>query len=126
MNSISNIAKWGRVIGIDFEYRSGPPPEPVCMVAIDFNTGKKWELFFEQNTKVNCPIDFNEEDLVVAHNFSAEASCFGVLNWDLPLTYAVQWLNIEILQTVSSLSIACWKCVMHLKSRVLNLMRKKK
>lgn len=84
MNSISNIAKWGRVIGIDFEYRSGPPPEPVCMVAIDFNTGKKWELFFEQNTKVNCPIDFNEEDLVVAHNFSAEASCFGVLNWDLP------------------------------------------
>jgi DNA polymerase-1 len=85
MISNSNLAKWGRVIGIDFEYRSGPPPEPVCMIAIDFNTGKKWELFFERNSKVKCPIDFNQDDLAVAHNFSAEASCFGVLGWELPL-----------------------------------------
>ena len=84
MNPASNLTKWGRVIGIDFEYRSGPPVEPVCMIAIDFNTGKKWEVFFERNSKVKCPIDFNEDDLVVAHNFSAEASCFAVLNWDLP------------------------------------------
>lgn len=84
MNRMECLEKWERVIGIDFEYRSGPPPEPVCMVAIEFNTGKKWEVFFDQGSYCPCPIDFNRNDLVVAHNFSAEASCFGVLGWKLP------------------------------------------
>ena len=87
MGHLKQSLGWARVIGIDFEYKPvpGSPPTPICMVAVDFISGRSWEIFFDGPKDYECPIEWGKKDLVVAHNFSAEASCFGVLGWSLPI-----------------------------------------
>ena len=68
---------------LDFEFRclDGALPEPRCMVARSFRTGKTLRLWLLE-TRHPCP--FQPTDLLVAYYASAEVGCFLALGWQLP------------------------------------------
>lgn len=73
---------------VDFEYISPPGdlPQPVCMVAREFITGKEIRLWRDE--LLLCrepPYSIGEDSLVVAYYASAEFGCHLVLDWPLPV-----------------------------------------
>src|SRR6185295_7813518 len=70
---------------VDFEFhpergREGNPPDPVCMVARDFVTGRTLRLWREQLQQLTAaPFPTDDSALLVAYYASAEIGCFLAL-----------------------------------------------
>ena len=79
------LAGFGRVWLVDFEYRQpdGSKPTPLCMVATDWRTGDTVRVWLD--AAAPPPIQFGEDDLLVAYYASAELGCFLALGWPLPV-----------------------------------------
>jgi hypothetical protein len=81
------IDGYHEVWGVDFEYGapSGERPQPVCMVAVEFVTGRTvrwWKDELEASAAPPYPTDRGV--LFVAFYAAAELSCHLVLGWPLP------------------------------------------
>ncbi|MCZ7646230.1 MAG: DNA polymerase [Planctomycetota bacterium] len=72
---------------LDFEYRQpdGGRPEPHCMVAREFHTGRLLRLDADELRSLKAPpFPIDEENLFVAYYASAELGCFLELDWPMP------------------------------------------
>lgn len=72
---------------VDFEFRQhdGNRPEPVCMVAREFRTGRTLRLWADALEVELCsPFDVGDGALFVAYYASAELGCFKALGWSMP------------------------------------------
>jgi hypothetical protein len=72
---------------VDFEFRQidGNRPEPVCMVAREFRTGRTQRLWADALEVELCsPFDVGDGALFVAYYASAELGCFKALGWTMP------------------------------------------
>ena len=71
------------VWAIDFEYRCPPGhrPEPHCLVAIEYHSGRRLEV---TDFDLQPPFDISPTSLIVAHQAAAEMSCFLALGWPQP------------------------------------------
>ena len=82
-----HINGYREIWGVDFEF-SAPPgerPRPVCMVAMEFGSGRVIKLWQDEleRTRV-APYPTDEGALFVAFYSSAEFSCHLALGWPLP------------------------------------------
>jgi hypothetical protein len=72
---------------VDFEFHqpSGELPEPICMVAREYRSGRTLPLWqVELTMELQPPFEIDEEALFVAFYASAELGCFLALGWPMP------------------------------------------
>jgi hypothetical protein len=72
---------------VDFEFRApdGERPEPVCMVAREWRTGRTVREWADGlASKGRPPFPIGPEVLFVAYYASAELGCFRALGWPMP------------------------------------------
>ena len=71
----------------DFEFRqmAGDKPEPHCMVASEYITGRTVRLWSDELLSMpSPPFSIGDDVLFVAYLASAELNCFRVLGWSMP------------------------------------------
>jgi DNA polymerase-1 len=72
---------------VDFEFESpdGGNPRPICMVALELNSGREVRLFGDELlTLPTAPYSTSAESLFVAYLASAELGCHLALGWPFP------------------------------------------
>lgn len=73
---------------VEFEF-SAPPgeqPQPLCMVAREFRSGRTLRLWLDEMQRYyNPPIAIGPDAIFVAYYASAELGCFLALRWPLPV-----------------------------------------
>jgi DNA polymerase-1 len=72
---------------VDFEYRAiaGDPPEPVCLVANEWFSGREVQLWQDGlRGRTRPPYRTDRRALFVSYVASAELVCHLVLGWELP------------------------------------------
>jgi DNA polymerase-1 len=82
-----DICDFKSVWACDFEFQpsGGELPRPLCMVAIELNTGKKLRLNqIDLATLKEAPFSTGSDSLFIAYYAPAEFSCFNALGWPLP------------------------------------------
>jgi len=71
----------------DFEFRQpdGDKPEPHCMVASEYITGRTVRLWSDELLSLSSPpFSTGDDTLFVAYLTSAELNCFRELGWEMP------------------------------------------
>jgi len=71
----------------DFEFRQpdGEKPEPHCMVASEYITGRTVRCWKDELLSLSSPpFPIDDDTLFVAYLASAELNCFRVLGWSMP------------------------------------------
>src|SRR6516165_2571175 len=71
------------VVDTEFTAIAGERPEPVCLVAHELRSGRRFRIFQDQFGSAP-PYSSGPEVLLVGFYVSAEAGCYRVLNWPLP------------------------------------------
>ncbi len=82
---MSTPAGFSQVWLADFEF-SAPPgerPQPLCLVAREFFTGRTLKLWRDE-MGTSPPFDISANSLFVAYYASAEFGCFLSLGWPMP------------------------------------------
>lgn len=86
MNQVS-LASFKEIWLVDFEFKQpdGERPEPICMVAREWRSGRLIRLWADELAKLKAsPIPTGRESLFVAYYTSAEIGCYLSLGWALP------------------------------------------
>lgn len=81
------LADFAQVWLVDFEFRQpeGERPDPVCLVAREWRTGRAIRLWRDEVAALPvAPFGTGPDSLLVAYYASAELGCFLALNWPLP------------------------------------------
>ncbi len=92
----------------DFEFYSPPGehPTPICMVAIEYHSGRTLRLGGDDLRNLSKPpFSVSSDTLFVAFFASAELSCFLALNWPLP--DRILDLYAEFRCQISGLTVPC-------------------
>ncbi len=72
---------------VDFEFRSlnGERPEPICMVAREYRSGRTLRVWADElANRAAPPFPTGDDVLFVAYYASAECGCFLSLGWPMP------------------------------------------
>jgi hypothetical protein len=77
--------EWREAVLVDFEFevRPGERPVPVCLVAHEFKSGRRFRLLAEQLGS-EPPYARGPGVLFVAYYASAELGCYRALGWPMP------------------------------------------
>ena len=79
------LSAFREVVVADFEFVAAPGerPEPVCLVAHELRSGRRFRLWRKQFGPAP-PYATGRDVLFVAYYASAELGCYRVLNWPMP------------------------------------------
>ena len=79
------IEHFREVVAVDFEFTAlpGERPVPVCMVAHELRSGRRFRVFQDQLGPAP-PYATGPDVLFVAYYASAELGCYRVLGWSMP------------------------------------------
>jgi hypothetical protein len=84
---VFNVQQFMEIWLVDFEFAapSGAAPEVRCLVALEYNTGRKIRLWVDElGGLAESPYSIDEQSLFVAYYASAEMGCHLAIGWDLP------------------------------------------
>lgn len=93
---------------VDFEFHApaGERPEPICLVAHEFRSGRTVRLEWnELRFRSGPPFPIGPNALFVAYYASAELGCFKVLGWPMPAR--VLDLYVEFKRLTSGVTVPC-------------------
>lgn len=93
---------------VDFEFvaPSGAVPDVRCLVALEFNSGRKIRLWAdEMGDLAEPPYGLDQHTLLVAYYASAELGCHLAMGWDLPCH--VLDLFTEFRTMTNGLTLSC-------------------
>jgi hypothetical protein len=88
MSIVDPLQSFGEVWLADFEFRQPPGsrPEPICMVAREFRTGRTIRVWADELARMTRPpFPIGSDSLLVAYYASAELTCFLALDWPMPV-----------------------------------------
>jgi hypothetical protein len=79
------LSQYRDVVVLDFEFgiASGERPAPLCLVAWELRSGRRFQLWQDQFGPAP-PFATGQDVLVVAYYASAELGCYRVLGWPAP------------------------------------------
>src|SRR5215469_10658429 len=79
------LGAFREVVGVDFEFAitPGDRPEPVCLVAHELRSGRRFQVWRDQFGTMP-PYATGADVLFVAYYASAELGCYRVLGWPMP------------------------------------------
>jgi DNA polymerase-1 len=82
---LSTLAAFREVVVADFEFAATPGerPDPVCLVAHELRSGRKFRIWQDQ-LGPTPPYATGADVLFVAYYASAELGCYRVLGWPMP------------------------------------------
>src|SRR5215207_8105708 len=85
MPSISELQCFRELVLVDFEFIAAPGerPDPVCLVAHELRSGRRFRLWRDQ-LGASPPYATGPDVLLVAYYASAELGCHRVLGWPMP------------------------------------------
>lgn len=92
----------------DFEFRApdGERPEPICMVAREWRSGRTIRVWADDLARMDRPpFPIGPDALLVAYYASAELGCFLTLGWPMPARMLD--LFVEFRNTTNGLPIPC-------------------
>jgi hypothetical protein len=72
---------------VDFEFHQphGERPEPICLVAREYRSGRSFRLWQDDfSMEIRPPFEVGNDALFVAFYASAELGCFQSLGWPIP------------------------------------------
>lgn len=98
---------------VDFEFQStdGDCPIPVCMVALEWRSGRILRLWRDQLLTLRTPpFNVTKDALFVAYYASAELGCFLALGWDMPTN--VLDLCVEFKLFTSGFEVTCGRSLL--------------
>lgn len=108
----AGLGRFSEIWCVDFEFHApeGENPRPICLVAIEYRSGRVVRLWEEDLARSpGPPFGTGPDSLVVAYYASAEMGCFLALGWPLP-TFVLDlypefrcWTNGTVLQCGSGL-----------------------
>jgi hypothetical protein len=77
------LSEFDEIVVADFEFevRPGERPVPVCLVALELRSGRKFRLLREQ---LGDKPPYATDALFVAYYASAELGCYRALGWPMP------------------------------------------
>jgi DNA polymerase-1 len=77
--------RFREIVAADFEFTAPPGerPNPVCMVAHELRSGRRFRLWRDQLGRLP-PYATGPDVLFVAYYASAELDCYRVLGWPIP------------------------------------------
>jgi len=80
------LSKFKEVWAVDFEFNQvdGDNPEPICLVAHEYKSGKIIRKWLYEKSDIECPYSLNSNTLFVSFYSIAELSCHLALDWDMP------------------------------------------
>ena len=93
---------------VDFEFSAPPGAVPVvrCMVALEYNSGRKIRLWADELDNLSAPpYTIDKSSLLIAYYASAEMGCHLALGWGLPC-YVLD-LFCEFRNMTNGLSTPC-------------------
>ena len=85
---MTSLSSFREVWFVDFEFHQpdGELPNPVCMVAREYRTGRTLRLWGDElRARREPPVPVGPDSLLVAYYASAELSCYLALGWPLPV-----------------------------------------
>jgi hypothetical protein len=79
------LEQFREVVAVDFEFTdiAGERPEPVCLVAHELRSGRRFKVWQDQFGSAS-PYATGPEVLFVAFYASAELGCYRALGWPIP------------------------------------------
>src|SRR5215468_7225982 len=79
------LAAYREIVVADFEFEVGPGerPVPVCMVAHELRSGRRFRIWQDQFGAAP-PFATGPDVLFVAYYASAELGCYRALGWQMP------------------------------------------
>src|SRR6516225_2262933 len=102
------LADFQEVWLCDFEFSAplGERPNPVCMVAREYRTGRTLRLWRDDLSGLpNPPFEIGPDCLFVAYYASAEMGCFLALDWPAPARILDLFAEFRCL--TSGLTVPC-------------------
>jgi hypothetical protein len=93
---------------VDFEFQQPPGelPEPICMVAREYRSGRTLRLRQDNLAlEIRPPFEIGDDTLFIAFYGSAELGCFLALGWPMP-THVLD-LFAEFRCITNGLSVPC-------------------
>jgi hypothetical protein len=95
----------------EFRQPDGERPDPLCLVAREWRSGRTVRLWQEELTAAPAPpFPLGPDTLFVAYFASAELGCFLALDWSLPAR--IVDLSAEFRNHTSGLTVPCGKGVL--------------
>ena len=85
MSALANLGfKEIRVVDFEFGAERGERPVPICLVALELLSRRKWELWQGELQQLSAaPYNTGPDSLVVAYYASAVMGCHLALGWAL-------------------------------------------
>ena len=82
---MDHLAAFREVVVVDFEFIAipGERPGPVCLVAHELRSGRRFRIF-QDHFGPSPPYASGNDVLFVAYYASAELGCYRVLGWPMP------------------------------------------
>jgi hypothetical protein len=79
------LTPFREVVVLDFEFTAllGERPEPVCLIAWELRSGRRFRIF-QDKLPATPPYATGPDVLVVAFYSSAEFGCYRALGWPMP------------------------------------------
>src|SRR5262245_37923168 len=79
------LDQFREVVVVDFEFEATPGdrPVPLCLVAHEQNSGRKFRVWQDEFGR-SAPYATGADILLVAYLASAELSCYLALGWPMP------------------------------------------
>jgi DNA polymerase I len=83
--TVDNLSAFREVVVVDFEFTAipGERPDPVCLVAHELRSGRRFRVFKDQFGSAP-PYATGPDVVLVAYYASAELGCYRALNWPMP------------------------------------------
>jgi len=92
------LGDYSKIWLVDFEFRQpeGGLPEPHCMVALEYKSGRIMRLWKDELLSMSSPPFSTEKNILfVAFYASAELNCFRVLGWPMPQRILDQYVEFR-------------------------------
>lgn len=105
---MKTISEFDEIWLVDFEFRQqdGESPEPICLVAKEYYSGRVLRLWEDELTTLGSPpFSCAGDVLFVAYYASAEFGCHKALGWCLPIN--VLDLFAEFRNSTNGLTLPC-------------------
>ncbi len=94
------------VVDFEFQQRAGECPLPICLVAREFHTGRRFRLWADElQGRAVAPYPTGPDCLFVAYFASAEMGCHLALHWPLPAR--ILDLYVEFRGRTNGLPLPC-------------------
>jgi hypothetical protein len=105
------IEAFREVVVADFEFAIAPGerPDPLCLVAYELCSGRRFRIWRDQFGP-HPPYSTGNDVVFIAYYASAELGCYRALGWPIPSGFSISSLSFAtaLMGSQYPRALACW------------------